>query len=75
MKWSSFLIKLKKKKIPSNNIAHEIITCDDKNPLWISKAIQDTIQVKQRLNIAKAVRLTMICLKFFNPRKMSVWFL
>ena len=69
-----FFDKTKKKKIPSNNIAHEII-CDDKNPLWISKAVQDTIQVKQRLNIAKAVRLTMICLKFFNPRKMSVWFL
>ena len=45
MKWSFYLIKLLK-NIFSNFIPHETVTCDDRDPAWISNNNKQVIQEK-----------------------------
>ena len=56
------------KNISHNFIPHEIITCDDRNALWINSSIKPLIQDKnEAYKRFKEVTITGSTLKIFNP--------
>ena len=56
------------KNISHNFIPHEIITCDDRDPLWINSSIKPLIQDKnEAYKRFKEATITGSTLKIFNP--------
>ena len=56
------------KNISHNFIPHEIITCDDRDALWINSSIKPLIQDKnEAYKPFKEATITGSTLKIFNP--------